>query len=153
MPTKQDVIAEARTWLGTRYHHQARIKGVGVDCGGLVFAVGAHLGLFPPSPMDFPKPEQFVGYARLAHNGSLLRACQMVMEEIPAYAAEPGDVILMTFTEDKEPQHVGILGDYVHGGLSLIHSYAPARRVVETRLDDGWRSRIVAAFALPGVNA
>ena len=26
------VVAEAESWLGTPYHHEARIKGHGVDC-------------------------------------------------------------------------------------------------------------------------
>jgi cell wall-associated NlpC family hydrolase len=30
------VLAEARTWLGTPYHHMGRLKGIGVDCAGFV---------------------------------------------------------------------------------------------------------------------
>jgi NlpC/P60 family putative phage cell wall peptidase len=33
------LCAVARTWLGTSYHHHARVKGVGVDCGQFVAAV------------------------------------------------------------------------------------------------------------------
>jgi uncharacterized protein YijF (DUF1287 family) len=64
-----------------------------------------------------------------------------------------GDVVWMRF--EKEPQHLGIVGDYVHGGLSLIHAYngAGVNRVVEHRLDDTWRARIVAAWRYPGVEA
>lgn len=29
---REAVIAEARTWLHTPYHHQGRVKGHGVDC-------------------------------------------------------------------------------------------------------------------------
>jgi cell wall-associated NlpC family hydrolase len=32
--TREAVIAEARTWLGTPWHHQASLKGVGCDCIG-----------------------------------------------------------------------------------------------------------------------
>ena len=34
-----DIVTEARTWVRTPYHHQARLKGVGVDCAGLVIGV------------------------------------------------------------------------------------------------------------------
>lgn len=78
-----------------------------------------------------------------------MRACSMLMTEIPHEKAQPGDVFLMKF--DGEPQHVGFLGDYPHGGFSLIHSYANARKVVESRMDEQWRERIVAMFVLPGV--
>jgi cell wall-associated NlpC family hydrolase len=30
------IVALAREWLGTPYHHQASLKGVGTDCVGLV---------------------------------------------------------------------------------------------------------------------
>jgi NlpC/P60 family putative phage cell wall peptidase len=33
------VAAEAMSWLGTPYHHHARIKGVGVDCAQILCAV------------------------------------------------------------------------------------------------------------------
>ena len=36
---RQAVVAEALTWLGTPYHHRARVKGAGVDCGQLLAAV------------------------------------------------------------------------------------------------------------------
>jgi len=35
MAGNQSLIDEARTWLGTPYHHQPRVKGVGVDCAML----------------------------------------------------------------------------------------------------------------------
>ena len=36
---KKQIIQTARQWLDTPYHHQARVKGVGVDCIGLVIGV------------------------------------------------------------------------------------------------------------------
>jgi cell wall-associated NlpC family hydrolase len=41
------VIEEALTWLGTPYHHGARVKGVGADCGQFPAAVFAACGLIP----------------------------------------------------------------------------------------------------------
>ena len=32
-------VSIARTWIGTPYHHQASIRGVGADCIGLVRGV------------------------------------------------------------------------------------------------------------------
>jgi cell wall-associated NlpC family hydrolase len=42
------VVAEALTWLGTPWHHRARIKGVGVDCAQFPLAVYANCGLIDP---------------------------------------------------------------------------------------------------------
>lgn len=55
-----------------------------------------------------------------------------------------GDVVLMAF--DGEPRHVGLLADYPHGGLMLIHTYSRVRKVVAHRLDSFWDARITEVF-------
>jgi cell wall-associated NlpC family hydrolase len=49
-----DIVAVARSWLGTPYHHQATLKGVGCDCLGLVRGVYADLcGHAPEEPPPY----------------------------------------------------------------------------------------------------
>jgi len=36
---REDIVEAARAWLGTPYHHQASLRGVGCDCLGLVRGV------------------------------------------------------------------------------------------------------------------
>ncbi len=138
--TGADIVAEARGWLGTRFHHQGRVNGVGVDCAGLVVGVAAALGLPVRDRSD---------YSRQPDGQMLELTCDEQLERIPVEQIQPGDVLLMRFA--LEPQHLAIVGDYEFGGLSIIHAYAQMRRVVESRLDDVWLSRIVAAYRLPGV--
>ncbi|HLN23832.1 MAG TPA: NlpC/P60 family protein [Patescibacteria group bacterium] len=47
------VVAEARSWLRTPYHHMGRVKGVGVDCAMLPAEVYAACGLIPPQSVEF----------------------------------------------------------------------------------------------------
>lgn len=47
MTTRADVIAEARSWERTPYHHKARVKGHGVDCGQLIIAAFVDSGAVP----------------------------------------------------------------------------------------------------------
>lgn len=47
------VVAEARTWISTPYHHRAKLKGVGVDCAQLPIAVYSALGLIPEVAPDY----------------------------------------------------------------------------------------------------
>jgi NlpC/P60 family putative phage cell wall peptidase len=50
------IVAEARSWIGTPYHHQASLKGVGCDCIGLVRGIWrAAIG---------PEPEAMPAYSR-----------------------------------------------------------------------------------------
>lgn len=41
------VVTEALTWLGTPYHHEARVKGEGVDCAYFLREVFAAAGIVP----------------------------------------------------------------------------------------------------------
>lgn len=133
--TREQVVLAAREWLGTPWHHQGRVKGVGVDCVGLVIGVARDLGL---SAFDV------TGYARRPLESDLLNGCHAHMQPVPL--AFPGDAML--FRIDGQAQHLGIITD-----IGLLHAYAPMRRVVEHRLDEAWAARIVAAFRLPGVGS
>ena len=44
---QERVRSEALTWLGTPYHHQGRVKGVGVDCGQILIAIYEKAGILP----------------------------------------------------------------------------------------------------------
>lgn len=44
---RAEVAREAVTWLGTPYHHHARIKGAGVDCAQLLIGVFEACGMVP----------------------------------------------------------------------------------------------------------
>ena len=142
MTTHAEVIACARSYLGTPFHHQARLKGVGVDCIGLVIGVARELSLVPP---DF----DITAYPRIPDGNTLLDTARLHMTEIDRSAMQPGDVIVVSF--DRLPQHFGIVGDYRHGGFSIIHSASTHGKVLETRLMFSSAMTFVAAFQLPGV--
>lgn len=135
------IITQARTWLGTPYHHQARLKGVGCDCLGLVVGVADELGLKHASGATLSSFDQ-TDYSRQPDGARLTAMLQSVLYEIPKEDAAPGDLVL--FSIEGNPQHVGLLTDYE--GLGVIHCYAPSRKVVEHRLDKKWQQRIVKVF-------
>ncbi|MDJ1305823.1 MAG: hypothetical protein MRQ09_06330 [Candidatus Midichloria sp.] len=43
MITRNQIISEAKSWLHTPFHPQARIKSVGCDCIGLIIGVAQKL--------------------------------------------------------------------------------------------------------------
>ena len=51
------VLAEAATWIGTKHHNGARLKGVGVDCGQFPLAVYEAAGLLPHIVPDRYPPD------------------------------------------------------------------------------------------------
>jgi NlpC/P60 family putative phage cell wall peptidase len=50
---RAEIVAEALSWMGTPYHHHARLKGVGVDCAQLPCAVYHTVGLIPHLEPDY----------------------------------------------------------------------------------------------------
>ncbi len=130
-----EIIAVARSWLGTPWRHQGRLKGVAADCGGLIIGVGRELGL-----LDFDTR----AYGRIPDGQRLRALCDEHLASRPVTDVQPGDVLLMRFT--RHPQHLAIVGN--HGApFSLIHAYADAGACVEHGADPKWRRRIVAAYA------
>jgi cell wall-associated NlpC family hydrolase len=142
MTNRDQVVAAARSWIGTPFTHQGRLKGAGVDCIGLVIGLGRELGLCAP---DF----DITGYARDPDGKSLMALSRVHMKLINREAMQPGDVVVVRFGD--HPQHFGVLGDYKHGGLSIVHAAMKSGAVVEQRLMFSRAMHFVAAFSLPGV--
>lgn len=117
--------------------------GIGVDCVGLVIGVARELELVPPV-------FDVAAYPRTPDGFSLMHLADLHMSRSDS-ALVPGQVVVIAF--DANPQHFGIVGDYRHGGLSIIHAAAKPGRVIETRLMFGRTMRFVAAFDLPGVTS
>ena len=144
MTTRADVMRVARSYIGTPFHHMGRLPGVGMDCSGLLICVGRELGLVAS---DFDVP----AYTPTPDGHSMVEWCDANMTRISQAEMKPGDAILLVV--DQHPQHLGILGDYPHGGLSIIHAAnnASPPRVIETRLMLSRTQRFVAAYRLPGI--
>lgn len=151
MTTREQVVAEARSWVGTPYLHQAHIKGEGCDCGGLIGGVAMALGL---ARNDFWSGAfaPFSGYGREPAHGSLLRVLDTFMTAVDPMQVGSGDVVVMRFR--REPQHLGIVVPYTLGGHAIVHALngISVHEVVEHRLDGVWQRRVTHAYRLPGVS-
>jgi len=148
MPTtRAAIIASARGWVGTKFRHQASVKGQGCDCAGLVRGVMVEAGAFPADYKTY-LPKDFLAYSR-SPDGSMRSVCDGLFE--PINNPEPGDIGL--FKWFKFPQHLAFFGDYMHGGLSLIQALGPTypNCVFEIRFDESWKRRMVQAYRIPGI--
>jgi NlpC/P60 family putative phage cell wall peptidase len=142
--TREEVIAEARSWVGTRWQHGAALKGVACDCIGLIAGVALALG--SDEAQRLMATPEYRAYGRKPDPAMLLRACEELLDPVDGFAAAlPGDVLLMRFSAD--PQHFGFFS--TRG--QMIHSYAQARRVVEHRIDLLWQRRVVGVYRLRGI--
>lgn len=133
-----DVVTAARGWIDTPFLHQARERGAGVDCIGLVLGVAHELGIWP-GHFDYRD------YGPQPHNGLLLARMRQHCMEIPLEQASPGCVFLMRWWD--EPHHVAIFADE-----TIVHAAASFKRVVEQGYRGKWPKRTQHAFRLPGVS-
>lgn len=142
MATRTQVVAEARGWTGTRWLHQGRMKGVGVDCINLVIGVGLDTGLITQEGLDnFDNPEYY-RYGRSPNGELLLQGCDHFLDRVPMSDLKLGDILIFKFVE--EPQHFAIVTESTP--IYIIHAFAHARKVVEHRFDQTWKDRVVACY-------
>ena len=105
------VVEEAKSWLGTPFHHHAMVKGAGVDCAHFLIGVFSNAKMAPvvqtedyPPDWHFHRDEErLLGYVK--------RYADQVEE------SRPGDIALFKF--GRCVSHAAI----VLGWPVVIHSY------------------------------
>lgn len=139
--SRDAVVAAARAWIGTPYHHQASAKGVGADCLGLIRGVWRDL-----YGEDAERPP---GYSRdwgeTSGDETLLAAATRHLAPKAKSAALPGDVLVFRMRPGAVAKHVAILAT----PTTIIHA-TEDRLAAEIPFTAWWRRRLAAVFAFPG---
>jgi hypothetical protein len=121
------VVKEALTWLGTPYHHHARVKGVGVDCTRLLCAVYEACGCVP-----------HIDPGNYAHDWHLHRGEEVFIGWLEKAGAREvqtparGDAVLFRF--GRAYSHGAVIVDD-RCGATVAHAYV-GRGVIQTRLNE-----------------
>ena len=145
--TSADVIIDtARSYLGTRFRHQGRTRAEGLDCLGLLLAIANDIGVTWQA--DISAVHAQCGYSHMPCTTELRRGLELSLIAKHVVAMQISDIVLLCV--QGRAQHLGMLARYGEShDFSIIHAYAPARKVVEHRLDDVWRQAIVGVYGLP----
>ncbi len=136
------IVAEARSWIGTPYHHQASVKGIGCDCLGLVR--GVWRGLYGDEP-ELPPPYSS-DWAEALSRETLAEAAGRHMMLVALAAIRPGDVLLFAMKDHAPAKHCTIM---TAPGL-MIHAIEshPVAEVTLWNSDRAGR-RLRFAFSFP----
>lgn len=119
--TGEHIVAEARRWLRTPYHHQADVLGVGVDCAMLPVRVFSALGLIPADVDPRPyAPDWHLHRSEEIYLGWVKRFADQV--ETP----QVGDLAL--FRVGRCYSHGGLI-EAIEPELYMIHASQEAGRV------------------------
>lgn len=140
MTIQEQIVAEARAWIGTPYRHQASLRGVGCDCLGLVRGVWRALYKEEPEATPAYAPD----WAEASGEEKLAAAARRHLIEIAPTDAEPGDVLLFRWRQHLPAKHAAILS----APDRMIHAYDGAA-VAEVYFAPFWRRRLAFAFRLP----
>lgn len=120
MTWRDDVLAAADAWLLTPWHHRARVRGAGVDCGQYIAAVFEEAGVLP-----------HVEVPAYSADFMLHRSEERFLAYIETYfdavdAPQPADVVMFRF--GKCFSHAAVVVAWPR----VIHSYRPDGGVVYT---------------------
>jgi NlpC/P60 family putative phage cell wall peptidase len=136
----EDIVRIARSWLGTPYHHQASLKGVGTDCVGLVRGIYRELyNVEPPELINYS-----ADWGDSNGNEDMVIAAYKYLEPVPLDQLGPGHVVMVRWKEGRVAKHSMIMT----GSRSAIHAYNRSP-VTEITLNDWWMARIVHGFSFP----
>lgn len=109
---REEVVEEAKSWMGTPHRHAARVKGAGVDCGMFLLEVFERVGMIPHvEPEDYP------------HDWHMHRGEERYLAQVERYARkiegppQPGDIVLYRF--GRTLSH----GAIVTSWPQIIHSH------------------------------
>ena len=125
-----ELIAYAKTLIGTPYKYGSTDPGVGFDCSGFITHIFNHFNISVPRPsVDFTDIDR----------------------PIHISDAKKGDLILFTGTDsiDREVGHMGVIVSDSSKELSFIHSSSgKANGVTITPLNEYYQGRFVKVIRI-----
>lgn len=140
--SRAEIVAAARLWLGTPYHHQASLRDVGCDCLGLVRGVWRELyGAEPEAPPPYSQ-----SWAESLGTETLAAAALRHLVPVERGLERPGDVLLFRWRAHLPAKHCAVLS----APERMIHAHDGAR-VSEVAFSLWWRRHLSHSFSFPGV--
>ncbi len=143
MSLPDQIVDEARGWIGTPYLHQASLKGAGADCLGLLRGVWRAVFGAEPEPV----PAYTADWAEPDRREVLMEAAERLLTPKGLQHASSGDVLLFRMRDGNIAKHLGIQS-LTGPTAAFIHAYTH-HGVIESPLSLPWERRIAARFAFP----
>jgi NlpC/P60 family putative phage cell wall peptidase len=114
---RASVVREAGSWIGTPFHHAARVKGAGIDCLMLLAEVYERAGIAPHIEPPFYVPDWHLHRDAERYLEGLTRYAREIAGPPQGTGPLPGDIALFRF--GRTFSH----GAIVTAWPRLIHAY------------------------------
>jgi cell wall-associated NlpC family hydrolase len=149
---RERIVAEARSWLGTRYQRGGMIKcdpgkpwTGGVDCATLLYCIYRACGLMDEDPkaQQFFSDDWFFNTKEEHYFSAVLRHIPKFLEgwAFPTTKALPGSLVLSKCVGSKVFNHGGIVTAWPR----VIHA-AELVTEIDITHDPLWQGRPIAIF-------
>ena len=123
IPSRRELVDEARTWLGVKFKKGGRNR-TGVDCIGLLIGVGRRFGFDIEDTIEYsfsPEPSKFQD---MVYGQTIQRDEFDVLE---------GSIVILR--QSIFPMHTGLIAKDTYGRWSIINANLKERKVVEQSID------------------
>lgn len=141
MTSRSQVVAEARRWIGTPYHHHGRVLGVGVDCAQILCAVYEACYL-----VEHIDPGNYARDWHLHRSEELYLGWLIKAGATEVSSPQPGDVAVFRF--GRTWSHGGILIE----DNQVVHAYIGRGVIVNRLSEEPLQGRQVRFFSLNGLS-
>lgn len=136
--TRDMVVAQARSYLGAPFRFRGRNKA-GMDCVGLLYAVGTDLGFKIVDIKDYtrdPEPEK------------IALVLELYTDPKPLEPLLPGMIVKLR--QSIYPMHLGFIGRDPYGRLTVINANMKKRKVVEDPVAE-WGGMFISVHDIKGI--
>jgi NlpC/P60 family putative phage cell wall peptidase len=142
--SREAIVAEARSWIGTPYRHQAALKGVGCDCLGLLVGVWREvMGEASREALRFAISPYTPDWAEALGRETFADGLRGYLDEIDAADAREGDIVIFRWRAHLPAKHAGILT----APDRMVHAQQGAK-VAEVAVSGWWRRRMAYGFEI-----
>lgn len=136
------IIAEALSWIGTPYIHQASLKHKGCDCVGLL--IGVWREVYGSLPADFKLPTYTPNWAEESKTNLMTDIAQEYLETVDVDKYSVGDIVMYRMLKSAPTKHCGI----IVSPTEIVHAYSKYG-VVKTPFIQNKTIKLTHVFKFP----
>jgi len=142
--TREDVVREARSWVGTPYLLGARVKGAGADCGTLLLGVYRACELIDDEDLGIYAGDWWVHATEEQYIFRVLRHARQVLEAVAYRTTDvrPGNIVLTRTRGSKIYNH----GAIVLAWPQIVHALPPVVAECDASRSPVWGFQRIVAF-------
>lgn len=142
MVTRKQIVKVTNTWVDTPYHHQAGVKGVGVDCAYLVGHIAVELKLIDTFVVA-PYSIEWHWHNNTEEMIKIIESFGCVEKSLDKI--KPGDIL--AFKYGRVCSHLGIFV----GDNNFVHAHLKAGKVLLNSLEGDFLKRLTRVYSFPGI--